>query len=150
MAYKDEYEVARLALLDESQSRYQAVGGSNTKVTYHLHPPALRSMGLGRKLKFRRTADPSFKLLRAMKRVRGTFFDPFHWADVRKTERAMVGEYEGAIDTLMFGLTPTNLADAVEIAALPDQVRGYEHIKMARATTYRAELAERLAAFVTP
>ncbi|MEO6570658.1 MAG: indolepyruvate ferredoxin oxidoreductase family protein, partial [Ilumatobacteraceae bacterium] len=72
MAYKDEYEVARLALLDESQQRYQVVGGSDTEVTYHLHPPALRSMGMDRKMKFRRTGTPSFVALRAMKKLRGT------------------------------------------------------------------------------
>jgi indolepyruvate ferredoxin oxidoreductase len=144
MAYKDEYEVARLALLPESQARYQAVGGSDTKVTYHLHPPMLRSLGLDRKLKFRRTGEPSFKALRSMKRLRGTLADPFRWAEVRKLERAMIPEYEGALDTLLDRLDTVNLEEAVAIASLPDQVRGYEHIKLDRAKRYRAELADRL------
>ena len=147
MAYKDEYEVARLALLDESQRRYQAVGGANTKVTYHLHPPILRSIGLDRKLRFRRTGNPSFTALRAMKRVRGTVADPFRWAEVRRTERAMIPEYEHAVESLIQRLAAANLEAAVTIAGLPDQVRGYEHIKLRRAAAYRAELAERIAAF---
>jgi indolepyruvate ferredoxin oxidoreductase len=147
MAYKDEYEVARLALLDESRRRYEEVGGAGTKVTFHLHPPALRSMGVDRKLKFRHTAGPSFRALRAMKRLRGTPLDPFGRARVRKVERAMVPEYESALDTVVAGLTVDRLAEAVEIASLPDQVRGYEDLKLRRAETYRAELARRLADF---
>jgi indolepyruvate ferredoxin oxidoreductase len=144
MAYKDEYEVARLALLPESQAQYQAVGGAGTKVTYHLHPPMLRSLGLDRKIKFRRTGEPSFKALRSMKRLRGTLADPFRWAEVRKLERAMIPEFEDALDTLVKGLNAENLDEAVAIAILPDQVRGYEHIKLERAKHYRAELADRL------
>jgi indolepyruvate ferredoxin oxidoreductase len=147
MAYKDEYEVARLALLDESRRRYEAVGGADTKVTYHLHPPMLRSLGLDRKIKFRRTGEPSFKVLRAMKRLRGTKADPFGYAEVRRVEREMIPEYERALDALVERLDAGNLDDAVAIASLPDQVRGYEHIKLARAVTYRAELADRVARF---
>ncbi|NNE12208.1 MAG: hypothetical protein HKN41_08190, partial [Ilumatobacter sp.] len=149
MAYKDEYEVARLALLDESQQRYQAVGGPDTTVTYHLHPPALRSMGLDRKLEFKRTAEPSFKALRAMKKLRGTLLDPFRWAEVRKVERAMIPEYERAVDLLSSRLTADNLDEATAIASLPDQVRGYEDIKLPRAEQYRGELAQRLARFTS-
>lgn len=145
MAYKDEYEVARLALLDESQARYRAVGGPRTKVTYHLHPPALRSLGVQRKLRFGRTAGPSFHALRAMKRLRGTPLDPFGYAKVRRVERAMVREFERAIDTVAARLTAERLPDAVAIAELPDQVRGYEHLKLERSITYRRELAHRLA-----
>ena len=147
MAYKDEYEVARLALLDESQERYRAVGGHRTKVTYHLHPPALRSMGLDRKMKFRRTGEPSFRALRAMKRLRGTRLDPFGYAEVRRVERAMVPEYERAVDTLVDSLSAARIDAAVTIAELPDQVRGYEHIKLERAVTYRRELAQQLARY---
>ena len=75
----------------------------DTKVTYHLHPPMLRSLGLDRKLKFRRTGEPSFNALRSMKRLRGTLADPFRWAEVRTLERAMIPEYEKALDTLTDG-----------------------------------------------
>ena len=147
MAYKDEYEVARLALLDESQQRYRAVGGPKTKVVYHLHPPMLRSIGMNDKIKFGRTGTPSFKALRAARKVRGTKLDPFGIAKVRRLERAMIPQYEGAVATLTAHLDATNLSEAVAIASLPDQVRGYEHIKLARATVYQAELSKRLARF---
>ena len=147
MAYKDEYEVARLALLDESRRRYEAVGGPDTAVTYHLHPPALRSLGLDRKLKFRRTGEPSFRALRAMKRLRHTRLDPFGRAEVRRVEREMIPEYEQAVDTVVAGLSPERIDAAVTIAELPDQVRGYEHIKLDRAVTYRRELAHHLARY---
>jgi indolepyruvate ferredoxin oxidoreductase len=130
MAYKDEYEVARLALLDESQQRYRAVGGPDTDVTYHLHPPMLRAVGMDRKIKFGRTGEPSFKALRAMKKLRGTIADPFGRAEMRKVERAMVPEYERSISTVLQRLDSHNLDDAVVIASLPDQVRGYEDIKL--------------------
>jgi indolepyruvate ferredoxin oxidoreductase len=147
MGYKDEYEVARLALLDESQARYRDVGGPDTEVTYHLHPPMLRALGMDRKIKFDKTGEPAFKVLRRMKRLRGTKLDPFGYAEVRKVEREMIPEFESALDTLAERLSPTNLDEAVAIASLPDQVRGYEDIKLRRAEPYRDELAARLARF---
>jgi indolepyruvate ferredoxin oxidoreductase len=144
MAYKDEYEVARLLLDDEGAAGYEAVGGSGTQVTYQLHPPMLRSLGLDRKMKLQRTAVPALKTLRASKRVRGTFADPFRWAEVRKVERAMIPEYIAAVKTLSRELRADNLAESVEIASLPDQVRGYEDLKLRRAKEYRTELAARL------
>jgi indolepyruvate ferredoxin oxidoreductase len=144
MAYKDEYEVARLLLDDAARQGYEAVGGADTTVTYHLHPPMLRSLGLERKLKLQRTAVPALRALRASARVRGTLADPFRWAKVRRVERAMIPEYIEAIAGLNRHLTADIYDDAVEIASLPDQVRGYEDIKLRRAAAYRAELARRL------
>ena len=105
-------------------------------------------MGMNRKIKFRRTGEPSFKALRAMKRLRGTRADPFGYAEVRRIERAMIPEFEAALDALAERLTAANLDEAISIASLPDQVRGYEDVKLPRARVYRAELAERLARFV--
>ena len=147
MAYKDEYEVARLALLPESRGRYEAVGGPDTEVTYHLHPPMLRALGMTRKLRLGRSGAPAFAALRAMKRLRGTAADPFGRDEVRRVERAMIPEFEAAIDALVAGLTADRLAEAVGIAELPDQVRGYESLKRTRAAAYRAELATRLTAY---
>jgi indolepyruvate ferredoxin oxidoreductase len=147
MAYKDEYEVARLLLDDEATAGYRAVGGANTKVTYHLHPPMLRSLGLDRKLELRRSAPPALAALRAAKRVRGTLADPFRWAAVRKLERAMIPEYIEAVEQLSQRLSAETLDEAVAIASLPDQVRGYESLKVTRATAYRAELAHRMRAW---
>jgi indolepyruvate ferredoxin oxidoreductase len=147
MAYKDEYEVARLLLLPESRERYEAVGGRRTKVTYLLHPPALRAMGLERKLRFRRSGPAVMRALRAMAPIRGTLLDPFRWAQVRRIERAMIPEYVEAVDRLAARLHADNVEEAAAIASLPDQVRGYEHLKLQRAATYRDELRDRMAAF---
>jgi indolepyruvate ferredoxin oxidoreductase len=146
MAYKDEYEVARLLLLPESFVQAQAVGGKKTKVTWLLHPPALRSLGWRNKIHLGSWSMPAFWALRAMRRVRGTPFDVFGWAHVRRVEREMIPEYIDAIDALLPHVNADTLPEIVSIAALPDRVRGYEHLKMERATAYRAELARRLAA----
>jgi indolepyruvate ferredoxin oxidoreductase len=144
MAYKDEYEVARLALGPEAIAAAEAVGGKGATIRYHLHPPSLRAMGMQRKIRLGRTAAPAFGTLRRMKWVRGHWFDPFGRGEVRRLERAMIPEYVAAVDTLVSTLTAENLAEAVRVASLPDQVRGYEHLKLTRATAYRAELAEAL------
>jgi indolepyruvate ferredoxin oxidoreductase len=144
MAYKDEYEVARLLLDDEARAGYESVGGADTTVTYHLHPPMLRAIGLERKLKLQRSAVPVLRALRASKRLRGTPADPFRWAQVRRVEREMIPEYVDAIATVNRRLTASTYDESVDIASLPDQVRGYEDIKLRRAATYRAELADRV------
>ena len=143
MAYKDEYEVARL-LLDDARTGYETVGGPTTTVTYHLHPPMLRSLGLDRKLKLQHSAVPVLRALRASKRLRGTPADPFRWAQVRRVERAMIPEYVDAVATLNRRLTVDTYDESVEIASLPDRVRGYEDLKLRRAAAYRSELADRV------
>ncbi|MDO8362875.1 MAG: indolepyruvate ferredoxin oxidoreductase family protein [Actinomycetota bacterium] len=151
MAYKDEYEVARLLLLPESKAQAQSVGGKRTKVTWLLHPPALRAVGVKNKMHFGRWSRPVFMGLRALHKIRGTPIDVFGWAGVRKVERAMVPEYVAAIEALVGHVaanpdSPEVVAEAVAIASLPDKVRGYEHLKLERAEAYRAELSRRLAA----
>ncbi|MDO8389678.1 MAG: indolepyruvate ferredoxin oxidoreductase family protein [Actinomycetota bacterium] len=147
MAYKDEYEVARLLLAPEARAQAEAVGGPRTKVEWVLHPPALRALGWKRKIGFGRYSRPAFWALRAGRRLRGTPFDVFGWAKVRRLERALVPEYIAAIDSMLPAITDANLVDAVAIASLPDRVRGYEHLKMERAATYRIELSQRVAEF---
>ncbi len=106
--------------------------------------PILRAVGLDRKLALRRSAAPALRALRALKGLRHTPLDPFRWAEVRRVERAMVAEYVQAVKKLSRDLSTANLDDAVAIAELPDQVRGYEDLKLRRAAAYRAELAKRL------
>ena len=144
MAYKDEYEVARLLLDDDATSGYEAIGGAGTQVTYHLHPPMLRALGMDRKLKLEKSAPTALKALRKGKRLRGTVADPFRWAEVRKLEREMIPEYIDAVEQLTARLTKENIGEAIEIASLPDSVRGYEDLKVRRAKAYRSELADRL------
>jgi indolepyruvate ferredoxin oxidoreductase len=144
MAYKDEYEVARLLLDDAAHDDYAAVGGPDTTVTYHLHPPMLRALGLRRKLKLRRSAVPALRALRSAKRVRGTIADPFRRAEVRQVERAMIPEFIEAVCVLNRRLSAATYDDSVEIASLPDRVRGYDDLKLRRAAAYRSELSRRL------
>ena len=148
MAYKDEYEVARLFLLPESRERARRVGGRRTQITFHLHPPVLRALGMQRKLKIRTGGRAMFWVLRSMRRLRSTPFDVFGHTELRRVERAMVDEYETAIASLSTLLRddPSFADEALAIAELPDRVRGYEHLKMQRAEAYRAELARRMSA----
>ena len=147
MAYKDEYEVARLLLLPESRQFAESVGGRKTKVTWRLHPPMLRSLGRKQKMQFGPSSSLALRTLRASTGLRGTLLDPFGHTRVRRLERSLVPEYIAAVDTLLAKIDSTNLDEATAIAGLPDQVRGYEELKMRRAAAYRDELATRLASF---
>jgi indolepyruvate ferredoxin oxidoreductase len=131
LAYKDEYEVARL-LLDHPPA--------DGKITWLLHPPVLRSLGLRRKLRLGPWATPVLKGLRAARRLRGTPVDPFGRTELRRIERRLPVEYADAIRTLLPRLDATTLPRAIEIARLPDMVRGYEDVKLTSIAAYRREL----------
>ncbi len=140
MAYKDEYEVARLLLADAPKG-----------ATFMLHPPVMRSLGMRSKIELGGWFRPILRLLRSMRRLRGTPFDVFGWAHVRRVERAMIPEYVEAVDVLLAHLAADTITDtiaeAIAIASLPDRVRGYERLKLERAQAYREELAVRLGHF---
>ncbi|MGH9066857.1 MAG: DUF6537 domain-containing protein, partial [Acidimicrobiales bacterium] len=148
LAYKDEYEVARLMLGDDGLAAARAAGGPGAAITWHLHPPTLKAAGVRTKTRFGPRSRPAFVALAKGKRLRGTALDPFGRSAVRRLERVLPAEYAGAIEQVSAHLTPANLTAAVEIAALPDQVRGYEELKVRRAAAYRAELAAKLAGFL--
>jgi indolepyruvate ferredoxin oxidoreductase len=141
MAYKDEYEVARLSLRPEFDAAVRAQFPDGGKVRYRLHPPVLRELGMKRKLALGRWFRPAFHVLRSMRRVRGTPLDPFGYTKVRRTERSLVTEYQAIVDEALAGLTADTYDRAVELASLPDLVRGYEHLKLESAERFRAEAA---------
>lgn len=143
MAYKDEYEVARLSLRPEFDAAVRAQFPDGGKVRYRLHPPVLRVLGMKRKLALGRWFRPAFYALRAMRRLRGTPFDIFGYTKVRRTERSLVVEYRALVDDVLAGLSAENYDRAVELASLPDGIRGYEHLKLESAERFRAD-AERL------
>jgi indolepyruvate ferredoxin oxidoreductase len=145
MAYKDEYEVARLLLAPEVRSAAEAVAGKGAKVQWNLHPPILRSMGMKGKLRLGRWATPALVVLRGGRRVRGTPLDVFGVAKVRRLERTMIDEYIGALHVLVERHADIGTNACVAIAELPDRVRGYEDLKLRRAEAYRLELADQLA-----
>jgi indolepyruvate ferredoxin oxidoreductase len=86
---------------------------------------------------------PGFRMLRSMKGLRGRPVDPFHFAEVRRVERRLIGEYEGLVEHALVHLDPGTHSTVAEIAGLPDLIRGYEDIKLANVERFRAE-AERL------
>jgi indolepyruvate ferredoxin oxidoreductase len=142
MAYKDEYEVARLLVDPQAEAAVRAEFGEGARVSYQLHPPVLRALGMRRKLKLGPWSRPGFRLLRAGKIVRGTKLDPFGYTQVRRVERELTQEYTATIDDLLRQLTAETYPRAVEIARLPDLVRGYENIKLANVALYRARVKE--------
>jgi indolepyruvate ferredoxin oxidoreductase len=149
MAYKDEYEVARLHLDPAEQARRDAEFGPDAAVSVLLHPPVLRAMGMSRKIRLRRTAGPVFRALRAARRLRGTPLDPFGHAEVRRVERALVPEYQALVRAALEHLSP-DTADAVaDLAALPEVIRGYEEIKLRNVSAFREKAAAALADLAT-
>jgi indolepyruvate ferredoxin oxidoreductase len=95
---------------------------------------------MNRKIALRRTAGPAFRTLRAMRRLRGTRFDPFGLAEVRRVERSLIEEYRSTVTGLLRDLSADTLPRAVQIAGLPDMIRGYEDIKLASVERYREAL----------
>jgi indolepyruvate ferredoxin oxidoreductase len=143
LAYKDEYEVARLHLDATERSKVDATFGDGAKVYVMIHPPLLRAMGLQRKLKLRSgVVSPLFRVLRGMRRVRGTKLDLFALPRVRRVERALPDEYRALVERSLERLTPVTHATVAEIADLPDLVRGSEDIKLANVDKFRARAAE--------
>jgi indolepyruvate ferredoxin oxidoreductase len=147
MAYKDEYEVARLSLEPSLGASLQAEFGPGARASWRLHPPLLRVLGLKRKIELGPWFVPAFRVLRAMRRLRGTWMDPFGRARVRVVERELIGEYLGLVDHLTRRLSPANAALAVRLAELPDGVRGYEGVKMRNVESYHQAMAELRAQF---
>jgi indolepyruvate ferredoxin oxidoreductase len=150
MAYKDEYEVARLHLDPAERARIAAEFGAGAKVQLMLHPPLLRAMGMKRKLRLGPSARPLLYALRGARRLRGTPLDVFGLAEVRRVERALVGEYRDTVDRALAQLTPQSAERVRAIAELPDVVRGYEDIKLAGVAEFRRRSLELIAELEGP
>lgn len=148
MAYKDEYEVARLALksdlVDQARERF----GPNAKVSYRLRPPTLQAVGYTKKISIPAAAGAKmFKGLLKTKRLRGTRVDPFGQSEERKAERALIESYKATITTIVSRLGEDNYDQAVALANLADQIRGYDTVKMANIERYQHDLAQALDEF---
>ncbi|MBB4664293.1 indolepyruvate ferredoxin oxidoreductase family protein [Conexibacter arvalis] len=144
MAYKDEYEVARLHLDVADRARREHELGEGAKVKLMLHPPLLRALGMRRKLAIGTGAVPLMRTLAAAKRLRGTRLDPFGYAHVRRVERRLVGEYDQLVRGTLERLDAGNAALVAELADLPDLVRGYEEVKLRNVERFRTRAAELL------
>jgi indolepyruvate ferredoxin oxidoreductase len=154
MAYKDEYEVARLYTDGDFEKKLHRQFEGDFKLEFHLAPPLLTprdpETGHLKKRAFGPWVFRAFKLLARLRRLRGTALDPFGRTAERRMERQLIADYAAVISEVGAGLTPDNHGLAVEIARLPAQIRGYGHIKdqsIERAKTREASL---LASFRQP
>jgi len=133
MAYKDEYEVARLHTDREFAAKIEGMFEGDYRIVHHLAPPLIAKHNDRGEL-VKRPYGPwvrsGFRLLRSLKGLRGTPFDPFGYTEERRTERRLVDEYRATIEELLRTLTPANLPQAIEIANLPEGIRGFGHVKL--------------------
>jgi indolepyruvate ferredoxin oxidoreductase len=151
MAYKDEYEVARLHTDPAFMEKLKAEFEGDFKLAFNLAPPIMAKpdpvSGEPTKRRFGPWAMNLFKVLRALKGLRGTPFDIFGYSEERKLERGLIVEYAARMRDLLSRLTPANYDIAVEIASVPERIRGYGHIKRQHLAEVMPKQAELLAAF---
>lgn len=132
MAYKDEYEVARLHTDAAFTQKIADMFEGDYKLVHHLAPPlTAKKNDKGELIKqpFGPWMRSAFGVLAKLKGLRGTAFDLFGRSEERQTERALIVEYRACIEELLSGLQPDRLALAVEIARIPEEIRGYGHVK---------------------
>jgi len=132
MAYKDEYEVARLHTDPAFVARIASMFEGDYKLVHHLAPPLTakrNDKGELVKRPFGPWMRTGFGVLAKLKGLRGTAFDVFGRTAERRMERALIGEYRACVDELLKGLNVGNLPLAVEIARIPEEIRGYGHVK---------------------
>ena len=142
MAYKDEYEVARLSIDARRARDVERQFGAGRNLSYRLHPPVLRALGMKRKVSLGRWFRPVLAALYRLRWLRGTPFDPFGHTAVRRAERALVAEYRELVSRSLSHLSADTVERITDIAELPDMIRGYEQIKLASAEKYRARVRE--------
>jgi indolepyruvate ferredoxin oxidoreductase len=149
LAYKDEYEVARLHADPAFRARISAQFEGDYKLAFHLAPPLLArpdpATGRIRKMKFGQWMLPVFSVLSRLKFLRASALDPFGYTAERKMERQLIADYEALVDEILSRLTGDNHALAVELASLPDEMRGFGHIKDANVAKAREKWAGLLA-----
>jgi indolepyruvate ferredoxin oxidoreductase len=152
MAYKDEYEVARLftdgTFKKQVESTFEP---GDLRFEFHLAPPLVaridKNTGEPRKMRFGPWMLRLFGLLRHMKGLRGTPFDPFGYTTERRTERRLIGDYEALMAEVAAKLDPHNHPLAVGLAAIPDKIRGFGPIKARHLTAAKADEAALLEQF---
>jgi indolepyruvate ferredoxin oxidoreductase len=152
MAYKDEYEVARLLIADESRAAAERVGGPGAKITWKLHPPILKALGRNSKVALPDTVGrPMMAALARGKRLRGTRLDPFGRSHMRRTERSLVEEYLATLDVELahVAIHPGDFDAVTAALASPMNIRGYEDVKLRRVGEYRNAAATRAQARAT-
>jgi indolepyruvate ferredoxin oxidoreductase len=150
MAYKDEYEVARLHTDTAFLAKVQGMFEGDIRLNYHLAPPLLakkNDRGELQKMQFGRGMQWAFRLLAPLKVLRGGPLDVFGYTQERREERALAAEYRAAIAAMLPLLTLDNREAAAAFARVPEQIRGYGHVKARHLTAARVQWAERLTEF---
>jgi indolepyruvate ferredoxin oxidoreductase len=154
MAYKDEYEVARLyvdpVFMDKLRAQFEGEPGKDYALHFHLAPPLFSKKdehGRLVKRKYGPWVLGAFRVLARLKGLRGTALDPFGRTMERRQERELVREYFELIDEWAVGLTSANLAAAIELAGVPDDIRGFGHVKERNVQAARVRRAELLASY---
>jgi indolepyruvate ferredoxin oxidoreductase len=153
MAYKDEYEVARLYTSGDFETRIRDTFDGDYKIHFNLAPPLFArrdSEGRLRKAEYGSWVFGAFKLLAKMKGLRGGAFDLFGYTAERKMERALIDGYFATVDELLGKLDRDNLALAIEIATIPEHIRGYGHIKEEHLVEARKRQDQLLTAWRNP
>jgi indolepyruvate ferredoxin oxidoreductase len=150
MAYKDEYEVARLYTDPAFMEKVKSMFEGDVTLKFHLAPPLLAKkdkQGHLVKQEFGPWTMKAFGVLAKLKGLRGTALDVFGYTDERKMERALIGEYRRTVEALLPKLTGENLAQAVAIASIPEDIRGFGHVKERHLAAAKRKEAELVAAF---
>ena len=153
MAYKDEYEVARLHTDAGFLGKVNAMFEGDFKINYHLAPPLIavkNEKGELQKQKFGPWMLTAFKLLARLKGLRGTPMDVFGRTEERKIERALIDEYKASMEEVLASLSAENHAAAVEIARIPEAIKGYGHVKARHLAAARPQWAALMTAFRRP
>ncbi len=154
MAYKDEYEVARLYTDTDFLKRVDKQFEGDYKLVLHLSPPAMSAIdpatGEPKKREFGPWMLTAMRILARFKWLRGTALDPFGRSEERRTERALIGEYEASVTELLDRLSPRNVALAAEIAAIPEFIRGYGPVKSRHLTDAKKREQQLLAQWRDP
>jgi indolepyruvate ferredoxin oxidoreductase len=139
MAYKDEYEVARLHLDPLERTKLVGEFGPKARPRVMLQPPVLKLLGLRRKIHLGPAADPAFHILRAMRHLRGTPFDLFGYARKRRTERLLIVEYRNLMGAALDRLCADTAERVRQVAELPELIRGYDEVKDANIERFRLQ-----------
>jgi indolepyruvate ferredoxin oxidoreductase len=148
MAYKDEYEVARLHTETGFREKIAAMFEGDYKVNYHLAPPLTarrNDKGELQKKKFGPAMHLAFRVLSRLRGLRGTPFDIFGRTGERKAERALIVEYRASVEQVLAGLDAESHALAVEIARIPEQIKGFGHVKERNLAAARTQWARLMA-----
>ena len=150
MAYKDEYEVARLYANGEFRNKLAAQFEGDYKLSFHLAPPLFgardKLTGELKKSRYGAWMFPAFEVLAKLRFLRGGLFDIFGHTEERRAERARIAEYEATLHGLLAGLDRNTHALCVRIAAIPEEIRGFGHVRQRHLKAARAKEAELIAA----